>query len=86
MFSFDRESPVDEVELKFLHPALDGYWDWPTVLDQKKVPVKYLFFGPCIPDPPKKFKGFRFRDEDEERAQVLYRLIKKNSKSSNQSL
>ena len=52
MFSQDKESPVEKVEFKFFHPALDGFWDWPSKLDQQFVSAKFIFYGPCMPEPP----------------------------------
>ena len=54
MFSQDPENPVDEVEFKFLHPRLDGFWDWPKKIDQKHVSAKLIFYGPRMPEAPTK--------------------------------
>ena len=73
MFSQDPESPVDEVEFKFLHPKLDGFWDWPKKIDHKHVSAKFILFGPCMPEAPTK-KGFKFAGE--KTVKGFYRVFK----------
>ena len=77
MFSEDSESVVQTVEFDFLHPTLGGYWDWPKQTDQKIVATKFVFHGPCIPNPPTR-REFQFPDEG--RAKDLYRVLKKSLK------
>ena len=77
MFSEDRESKVDELEITFLHPQISPFWDWPKNQDVKLVQSRFIFFGPCMPAGPTK-KGFTFADEEE--VMKLYRLLKNNSK------
>ena len=77
MFSHDHDSKVEEVDFSFLHPKHDRFWDWPQATDEKRVAAKYIFYGPCMPNPPTK-KGFKFPDEEE--AAMLYREYKKTNK------
>ena len=79
MFSFDPDSPVDEVEFRFLHPKMGGYSDWPRNEPSQKISAKFIFHGPCMPDLNR--KGFII--EDEERVKILYRMMRKHLKPLN---
>ena len=65
MFPQHKDSDVEEVEFKFLHPTYkyEGFWDWPMELNQKRVLEKFVFFGPSTPEPPTR-KGFQFPEEE----------------------
>ena len=65
VFADDPDDDVKEVEFSFLHPKLDGFWDWPKNNDDAQVSAQHVFFGPCQPCPPRPGKGFRFLEEDE---------------------
>ena len=54
MFANEPNDPVDSTQFTFMHPKLDGFWDWPKVPDEKKVSAKLVFYGPCFPSAPKK--------------------------------
>ena len=66
---------VKEVEMIFMHPKPDGFWDWPNKNDQTMIQSRFIFLGPCIPTAPTK-RGFRFSEDEEPRA--LYRHLKNN--------
>ena len=74
MFSQDKESPVEKVEFKFFHPALDGFWDWPSKLDQQFVSAKFIFYGPCMPEPPVP-KGFKLKLKTRKRRKHYIKCI-----------
>ena len=59
-----------------MHRKTDGFWDWPRLQDEKRVPTKFIFYGPCIPAPPSK-NGFQFPDGQ---AEKQYRLFKREAK------
>ena len=48
MFSQDADSPVNLVEIRFLHYSC-GYWEFPRKYDSQVGDLKYVIIGPCIP-------------------------------------
>lgn len=78
MFSEDSESKVDQVEIKFMHPKIDGFWDWPKKIDQKLVSSKFVFYGPCIPEAPTR-RGFKFSEE--ENLKLFYKVFRDSLKN-----
>ena len=71
VFSYDPDSPVDEVELDFLHYQVDGIWDWPKPRDVQRIFSKFIFYGPVENTPGK--KGFKFPCDAE--AEIVYNSI-----------
>lgn len=74
MFAGDPDCQVDQMEVVFMHPKINDYWDWPKVEDRKTILAKYVFFGPCTPEPPKPRCGFKFAEE--ETAKSFYKIMK----------
>ena len=44
----DADSPINLVEIRFLHHSC-AYWEFPRKDDSQVVDVKCVFMGPCIP-------------------------------------
>ena len=80
MFAYDPESPVDKVKLTFMHPKLNGFWDWPEhEEDTDTVSAKFVFYGQCVPEPPIRGHGFKFPEEED--AKRFYRVFKNSLKN-----
>ena len=72
MFSEDADSPINLVEIGFLHYSCQ-YLEFSQKDDSQVLDLKYLFMGPCIPSETMKL-GCKFIEDNH--VLEIYKFIK----------